>query len=217
MLAMLIETYIPKNFKVILYGVSAATAILWFIQTRSQVDVWQDSESLWGRVISLYPNEEQPYSIRGHYYGKRSSKAAEINDQKALQMYMGKAEADFRKAIELKSQRADVYEGMGNINGMRNEHKKAIEMYNEAIKFDPKKASVYINRGIALSMSGEKEKSLRDMEKAAELDPKPMHLLYRGIARQSVGNTAAARADYEAVLKLDPGNKAAMEQLKTLK
>ena len=217
MLAMLIETYIPKKFKVILYGISAATAILWFIQTRSQVDVWQDSESLWGRVISLYPNEEQPYSIRGHYYGKRSSKAAEINDQKALQMYMGKAEADFRKAIELKSQRADVYEGMGNINGMRNEHKKAIEMYNEAIKFDPKKASVYINRGIALSMSGEKEKSLRDMEKAAELDPKPMHLLYRGIARQSLGNTAAARADYEAVLKLDPGNKAAMEQLKTLK
>jgi hypothetical protein len=44
-----------------------------------------------------------------------------------------------------------------------------------------------------------------------------MHLLYRGIARQSLGNTAAARADYEAVLKLDPGNKAAMEQLKTLK
>jgi tetratricopeptide (TPR) repeat protein len=106
---------------------------------------------------------------------------------------------------------------MGNINGMRNEHQKAIEMYNKAIQFNPNKASVFINRGIAFSMSGDLQSSLKDMEKAAELEPKPMHLLYRGIARRSLGNTAAAKADFEAVLKIDPGNNAAMEQLKTLK
>jgi predicted TPR repeat methyltransferase len=55
------------------------------------------------------------------------------------------------------------------------------------------------------------------MEKAAELDPKPMHLLYRGIARKTAGNIAAAKADFEAVLKMDPGNKAAMEQLNAIK
>jgi hypothetical protein len=44
-----------------------------------------------------------------------------------------------------------------------------------------------------------------------------MHLLYRGIARKTAGNIAAAKADFEAVLKMDPGNKAALEQLNAIK
>jgi tetratricopeptide (TPR) repeat protein len=217
MLAMSVENYIPKNIRSVFYGIAGIAAVFWFIQTKSQVDSWQDSETLWARVISIYPGQEQPHSIRGNYFGKMASRAAEKNDIKTQNMYMAKAEADFKRAIELKSTRADVYEGMGNIHGMRNEHAKAIEMYNQAIKFNDKKATVYINRGIAYSLSGNQQSSLKDMEKAAELDPKPMHLLYRGIARKTAGNIAAAKADFEAVLKMDPGNKAAMEQLNAIK
>ena len=217
MLAMSVENYIPKNIRSVFYGIAGIAAVFWFIQTKSQVDSWQDSETLWARVISIYPGQEQPHSIRGNYFGKMASRAAEKNDIKTQNMYMAKAEADFKRAIELKSTRADVYEGMGNIHGMRNEHAKAIEMYNQAIKFNDKKATVYINRGIAYSLSGNQQSSLKDMEKAAELDPKPMHLLYRGIARKTAGNIAAAKADFEAVLKMDPGNKAALEQLNALK
>ena len=217
MLAMSVETYIPKNIRSVFYGIAGIAAVFWFIQTKTQVDSWQDSETLWGRVISIYPGQEQPHSIRGNYYGKMASRAAEKNDIKTQNMYMAKAEADFKRAIELKSTRADVYEGMGNIHGMRNEHAKAIDMYNQAIKFNDKKATVYINRGIAYSLSGNQQSSLKDMEKAAELDPKPMHLLYRGMARKTAGNIAAAKADFEAVLKMDPGNKAAMEQLNAIK
>jgi tetratricopeptide (TPR) repeat protein len=217
MLAMSVENYIPKNIRSVFYGIAGIAAVFWFIQTKSQVDSWQDSETLWARVISIYPGQEQPHSIRGNYFGKMASRAAEKNDIKTQNMYMAKAEADFKRAIELKSTRADVYEGMGNIHGMRNEHAKAIEMYNQAIKFNDKKATVYINRGIAYSLSGNQQSSLKDMEKAAELDPKPMHLLYRGIARKTAGNIAAAKADFEAVLKIDPGNKAALEQLNAIK
>jgi hypothetical protein len=217
MLAMSVENYIPKSIRSVFYGIAGIAAVFWFIQTKSQVDSWQDSESLWARVISIYPGQEQPHSIRGNYFGKMASRAAEKNDIKTQNMYMAKAEADFKRAIELKSTRADVYEGMGNIHGMRNEHAKAIEMYNQAIKFNDKKATVYINRGIAYSLSGNQQSSLKDMEKAAELDPKPMHLLYRGIARKTAGNIAAAKADFEAVLKMDPGNKAALEQLNAIK
>jgi len=217
MLAMSVENYIPKSIRSVFYGIAGIAAVFWFIQTKSQVDSWQDSETLWARVISIYPGQEQPHSIRGNYFGKMASRAAEKNDIKTQNMYMAKAEADFKRAIELKSTRADVYEGMGNIHGMRNEHAKAIEMYNQAIKFNDKKATVYINRGIAYSLSGNQQSSLKDMEKAAELDPKPMHLLYRGIARKTAGNIAAAKADFEAVLKMDPGNKAALEQLNAIK
>jgi protein O-mannosyl-transferase len=216
MMAMAVEMYIPKNIRVVFYGLAAVAAVAWFIQTRAQVDSWQNSETLWGRVISIYPDQEQPHSIRGNYYGKMASGAADQKDAKSQAMFMEKSEADFKKAIELKSTRADVYEGMGNIQGMRGNHIKAIEMYNKAIELDPNKATVYINRGIGFSMSGDLQRSLKDMEKAVELEPKPMHLLYRGMARKSVGDKAAAKADFEAVLKMDPGNKAAMEQLKLL-
>ena len=216
MMAMAVELYIPKNIRVVFYGLAAVAAVAWFIQTRAQVDSWQNSETLWGRVISIYPGQEQPHSIRGNYYGKMASRAGDQKDAKSQAMFMEKSEADFKKAIELKSTRADVYEGMGNIQGMRGDHLKAIEMYNKAIELDSNKATVYINRGIGFSMSGDLQRSLKDMEKAVELEPKPMHLLYRGMARKSVGDKAAAKADFEAVLKMDPGNKAAMEQLKLL-
>lgn len=217
MLAMLVETYVAKNIKIIFYGLAGLASIVWIFQTRVQSDVWQNSETLWGRVIALYPNEEQPLSIRGNYYGKMSGRAAAAGDAKTQQIYMDKAAADFQAAIALNSTRADVFEGMGNIYGMRQEHPKAIDMYNKAIQLKPDKASVYVNRGIALSLMGKTQESLKDMEKAVELDPKPTHLLYRGIARQSVGDNAAAKADYEAVLKIDPGNKQAEERLKTIR
>lgn len=216
MLAMAVETYMTKNIRVIFYGIATVAAVACFLQTRAQVDSWQNSETLWSRVISIYPGQEKPHSLRGNYYGKMASRAAEQKDAKSQALFVEKAEADFKIAIELKSPRADVYEGMGNIHGMRGEHLKAIEMYNKAIKIDPLKASVYINRGIGYNMSGDLQRSLKDMDKAVNLDRKPMHLLYRGIAHKLLGDKVVAKADFEAVLQMEPGNKAAMEQLKTL-
>ena len=216
MLAMAVETYMTKNIRVIFYGIATVAAVACFLQTRAQVDSWQNSETLWSRVISIYPGQEKPHSLRGNYYGKMASRAAEQKDAKSQALFVEKAETDFKIAIELKSSRADVYEGMGNIHGMRGEHLKAIEMYNKAIQIDPVKASVYINRGIGYNMSGDLQRSLKDMDKAVNLDRKPMHLLYRGIAHKLLGDKVAAKADFEAVLQMEPGNKAAMEQLKTL-
>jgi hypothetical protein len=217
MLAMLVETYLPKSIKYVIYGISAIAALFWMTSTKSQVDSWQDSEALWGKVISTYPNQEQPHSIRGNFYGKMASRSIEQKNLQKQQEYMNKAAEDFQIAIKLKSERPDVYEGMGNIFGMRGDNQKALEMYSLAIKYNPNKATIYINRGIAYSFKGDLQASLKDMEKAVQLEPKPNHIFYRGIARQRVGDLAGAKADYENVLKLDPGNKQATEQLKTIK
>jgi tetratricopeptide (TPR) repeat protein len=217
MLAMLVETYLPKSIKYGIYGISAIAALFWMTSTKSQVDSWQDSEALWGKVISTYPNQEQPHSIRGNFYGKMASRSIEQKNPQKQQEYMNKAAEDFQIAIKLKSERPDVYEGMGNIFGMRGDNQKALEMYSLAIKYNPNKATIYINRGIAYSFKGDLQASLKDMEKAVQLEPKPNHIFYRGIARQRVGDLAGAKADYENVLKLDPGNKQATEQLKTIK
>jgi hypothetical protein len=217
MLAMFVEQYLPKNIKTGVYGLAAVACIAWLVQTRIQVDTWQNSEKLWGTVIGYFPNEEQPYSIRGNYYGKMASFAASKGDANGQKTYMDKAAADFQKAIQLNSKRADVFEGMGNIHGMRGEHPKALEMYNKAILYNPAKATAFVNRGIAYSLLGDQKASLNDMDTAVKLDPKPTHLLYRGIGRQTLGDNVGARADYEAVLKQEPGNKMATERLGSIK
>lgn len=217
MLAMLSETYLSKQLRYGVYGLAGIAAIAWLVQTRVQVDTWQDSETLWGTVIKYYPGQEQPHSIRGNYYGKMASRAQAMGDANAQKAYIDKAAADFQTAIKLQSTRADVYEGMGNIHGMRREDKLALEMYNKAIELNPKKATVYVNRGIAYSLLGDQNASLRDMDKAVQLDPKATHILYRGIGRQTMGDVVGAKADFEAVLKLEPGNKQAEERLRSIK
>jgi len=217
MLAMLSETYLPKQFRYGVYGLAGIAAIAWLVQTRLQVDTWQDSEMLWGTVIKHYPSQEQPHSIRGNYFGKMASRAQAMGDAKLQQAYIAKAAADFETAIKLQSTRADVYEGMGNIHGMRGENDMALKMYNKAIELNPKKATVYINRGIVYSLLGDQNASLRDMDKAVQLEPKPTHLLYRGIAKQTASDVVGAKADFEAVLKLEPGNKQAEERLRGMK
>jgi Flp pilus assembly protein TadD len=217
MLAMAIEKFLPDSIKKGIYFLYAVVAIVWFMQTRTQVDTWQNSDTLWGTVLKIYPNQEQPHSIRGNFYGKMASYYEARKDVKKQQEYMDKAYKDFEKAISLKSARPDVYEGMGNIHGMRRENEKALQMYSKAIELNPNKASVYINRGIARSMLGQKEASLQDMSKAYELEPKTTHLLYRGIAKQTVGDLNGAKADFQEILKREPGNKAAEDQLKLIK
>jgi len=164
----------------------------------------------------LLAKQEQPYSIRGNYYGKMASKSQEKQDFSKQIFYIEKAAADFGMAITLQSKRADVFEGMGNIFGMRSKPDSAIVMYNQAIQLDPKKASVYINRGIAKSLLGRNQESLQDMIYATQLEPKPIHILYRGIAKQSNGDIQGAKTDYQEVLRLEPGNKQAIDQLNKL-
>ena len=68
-------TYSKIAAKYPLYGsrTNGTFAVMWLFQTRSQVDKWQNSDTLLSQVINRYPNAEQAYSIRGNYYGKQAS------------------------------------------------------------------------------------------------------------------------------------------------
>lgn len=211
-LGMLVEK-LPKPVRYLSYGLTIFVAVAWLIKTREQVDAWQDSDALWTEVIKHYPRSEQAYSIRGNYYGKQIEAAKDTAKRGTL---MRQAEYDFRKAIEYKSTRADVYEGLANIESMKGNTDEAIELYYTAIKHDPGKATAYINRGVALSMKGDLEAALKDMSKAVELDPDPTHIMYRGFARQSLGDLEGAKADYTEAIRLAPRLEEAKKRLREL-
>lgn len=204
---------LPKQIRYVFYGLAIFASLIWIMQTRVQADTWQDSETLWATVIKHYPQAEQAYSILGNYYGKQTSAAKDTATQRK---YMEKAEFNFRKAIENQSTRADVFEGLGNIESMKGNREQALLMYNRAIELNPGKATVYINRGVAHSLKGDYQSALQDMKKAVTLDPQPTHILYRGMAYEAVGDKEAAKADYLKVLQMTPNNVEAKKRMEAL-
>jgi hypothetical protein len=156
--AMLIGERMTKK-RIPLYILSGCFVILLMILTDKQVKVWRNSETLWTKVIDLYPTQETPRSIRGIYYGK---KAARARDEKERKMFEDKAFEDFKIAIKANTPRAEVYEGAGNIYGMKGDYNNALLCLNKAIQIKPKKGSAYFNRALTLSMLNKNDEAIKD-------------------------------------------------------
>jgi tetratricopeptide (TPR) repeat protein len=171
--------------------------------TQKQIGVWKDSETLWTQVIRLDPQAEQAYSIRGNFYGKKASKAKTPQDQQA---FLNKAFADLSMAVQLKSTRPEVFEGLGNIYGMRGEYPKALENYTKALEYDPNKGSVYFNRGVTHSLLKDYDKAAADYTLALEKYPERMleTLNNRAIAYLEGNRPAEALKDLEVLIKQEP-------------
>jgi tetratricopeptide (TPR) repeat protein len=138
------------------YGLLLAFGLWFIIQTRAQVETWQDSQALWEQVIQTQKsggNIDHAYSVRGHYFGKMADKAAKSGDGEKVKMFLDKAFKDFEEAVKLGSQKVEVLEGLGNINGMRGNHAEAIKYYEQAIKAKPNKSSLYFNLGVTYGLT----------------------------------------------------------------
>ncbi len=204
--------------------------------TTKQVEVWQDSITLWTRVVDLHPDAADAYTKRGTSWGK------ERND-------LTKAKADFDKAIALNPQEPNGYEGLGIVAGMQNDHVKALEMFEKCVQLKPDYHNFHFNLAIAYLQNKQPAKSLPHFEKAIALNsgnydkyvPGYIDALFntgdftkaiqqadgaiaKGVktagiylvkaqAQQRLGNLPAAQQDLQQVLTLDPKN-AFVPQLK---
>jgi hypothetical protein len=84
-----------RNRRVSIYALTAVISILWLVQTRRQVDVWQDSVTLWTRVIERYPEPSWPYETRADYYAVMADYWAQPGGNAELALdFARKAEAD---------------------------------------------------------------------------------------------------------------------------
>lgn len=205
MLLMLVKEFLPKETHLPIYAATAIWCIILTVQTTEQVDTWQNSDTLWSRVIELHPKTEQPRSIRGNFYGKKASSAKTPEEQK---MYLDKAFIDFQEAIRLGTQRADVHEGIGNIHGMRQQLEEALTAYSEAIRLNPKKGSVYFNRAVTYTMLGQHGKAAQDYTTAEQLYPEKIVQVRtnRSIAYINNKQYQEALADLNYLLQIDPNN-----------
>jgi Tfp pilus assembly protein PilF len=152
----------------ILMAAGLCFIIFFMAQTRKQVDVWQNTETLWSKAIERDPGLEVGLRSRGKYYSKKAMSAKSPAEKAA---YENKAYADFREAIKAGTRSADVYEGAAVIYGSRREPEKAILFLNKALEINPKKGSAYYNRALIYDQSNKKEEAISDYNMALIYSP----------------------------------------------
>lgn len=167
---------------------------VWGALTFRQAAVWRNDDTLWGRVISLYPDAGVPRVVRGHVYGKTGRIDLAIRD--------------FEHALGTGFENADLYEGLGNAYGSLGDPRRALPLFDRALALDPGSGSIRYNRGIARMALGDYPAAIDDFTASLSRVPPgntAQILRMRGQARQEIGDAAGAAADLrEAAIRGTP-------------
>lgn len=116
------------------------------------------------------------------------------------------AEADLRRALQLKPDDAEVQNYLGFAWADRGEHlREALAMLERASAAQPDQGAVLDSVGWARFRMGDLRGALRDLEKAVSLEPADPEINdHLGDAYQRAGRRAEARYQWRRVLTLEP-------------
>jgi Flp pilus assembly protein TadD len=169
-------------------------AVLSFVQTTRQVEVWKDSDSLWGNVIRLYPRSDLGYLARGNARGASGR--------------IREAQSDLLAARSLGCKQGSLYDGLGNVYVALGHPDSALVMYNTGLALQPNMGRLYFNRAIAYLRLARPRDALRDLERARELAPTEALLFHtaRGDAYLLLKEFRKAVAEYDRALEISPAN-----------
>ncbi|KAF5907947.1 RNA polymerase II-associated protein 3, partial [Clarias magur] len=114
-------------------------------------------------------------------------------------------------------QEAVVQKDRGNAYFKEGKYEAAVECYTKGMEADATNVLLAANRAMAYLKLERFAEAEEDCTKAIVLDSTySKAFARRGTARVSLGRLSEAKADFEQLLKLEPGNKQAMNELKKL-
>lgn len=182
MLAMLVHEFAPEKARTGILIAMILAIGLYIPKTISQIELWQNSETLWTNVLDLNktedklvnPNMARPLGIRGNYYGKQADKAKTAKER---QGYLDKAFKDFVNAAQLGSRNASVYEGIGSTYGIRG------NMKQEQAKQLQQKNKLQEAQRLSQEAKKDLDLAIQNYSKAIEFEP------FRGAAYFNRGVT----------------------------
>ncbi len=188
-------------------------------------------------VLRANPYEADAYFLKGMVYKDLKDTTRAVSafqttlqvqpDYKEAHMQLGLITRDRRDSTALQYFRnaylADTNDlfpiyTRGQYYQEKTQWERAKEEYRFAIEHAPEYADAHFALGYVLLQQDSVGKALPYFRKAAQLDPQnPNAAFNAGICEEYLGNTAAARAQYEAALKANPHYTAAEEALKRVK
>ncbi len=116
-----------------------------------------------------------------------------------------RAEADYRKALELDPRCAAACAGLAGIYLDSRNFKAAEPLLEKAVKLEPNVARFWYNKGVMHSIWGQKQKALECYERAVKLEPdNPNYWRCKGSIKMKMGDPKAGLMDCQQALKLLP-------------
>jgi RNA polymerase sigma factor (sigma-70 family) len=163
-------------------------------------------------AIRLGPKQSSVYMNRGNFFSEQSES--------------DKAIADYTEAIRLDPKWGAPYYQRGSLWDQKGSNDKVISDFTEAIQFGAKDGYAYRTRGLAWLNKHDYDKSISDLSEAVTLGPKDVLARYnrgrawleklalrdvldyrrRGRAWPKRQKFDEAIADYDEVIRLDPGS-----------
>uniref|UniRef100_A0A8B9GXQ2 RNA polymerase II-associated protein 3 n=1 Tax=Astyanax mexicanus TaxID=7994 RepID=A0A8B9GXQ2_ASTMX len=171
-------------------------------------------------VLKLDPeNLDAQNEIKKLNQALASQKQTEDKVEKTLVEVLPAEEAK-PKHIEEEQQRrqeAVVQKDRGNAYFKEGKYEAAVESYTKGMEADATNALLAANRAMAYLKLERYAEAEEDCSKAIALDSTYLKAFARrGTARAALGHLTGAKEDFEQVLRLEPGNKQAMNELKKL-
>ena len=181
----------PSWMRAMLVGVALVLVALGGM-TYQRIGVWRDSMTLWNDLIGKRQDIWVAYLNRGLAEYERGDRRVAIADFDATLQLNPKVD----KAL---NNRAAAYAALGDRSA-------ALRDFDEAIRLNPD-SSYLVNRGILKRDMGDFAGAVKDFDTVIEWNRRNAKALCeRADAYRMQGNWAKARADYEAVLRLNPGH-----------
>jgi predicted O-linked N-acetylglucosamine transferase (SPINDLY family) len=115
------------------------------------------------------------------------------------------SEKTLQKIIKSNVKHVDVYFLMGNVLGMQQKYKDALNHFHAAIKLDPKRPDIYLNLGTTFEELKNHPEAIKAFKKSLSLDGKnAITLLALGKAYFSAEQNESALESFKQSLALNP-------------
>jgi tetratricopeptide (TPR) repeat protein len=116
-----------------------------------------------------------------------------------------RAEAAYRKAIELDQGFAHAHTNLGNLHFRRGDAAKADAAYQAALALDPEQPEALYNLGYLAFERGETGRAVEQFQRAVAVDPSFADAHFNlAMALEEMGRSREARAHWEGYLQLEP-------------
>jgi len=126
--------------------------------TTRQIKVWQNPESLWSYVVSVFPDRVSfPHYNLGNIYNQQG--------------FFDQAISEYKRALAIRPDFEDTLNNLGVAYMRKGNFDEAIAEYKKALAINPDSANAYYNLGTVNAKRGLMNKAISQLKKAITLNP----------------------------------------------
>jgi tetratricopeptide (TPR) repeat protein len=122
------------------------------------------------------------------------------------------------KALQAEPDRVDLKIGLANLYSRAQKYDKAIELYKAVVDKQPKSAELLFKLAETYRLKGDINLAIETFRRTSEAAPSNINpLIELGLLMDGMDRSDQAQPIYEQILKLDPGNSTALNNLAYIK